>query len=103
MFVGLVQLAVVLHVRNTLISCATEGARHAALADVAPAAGVERARRLVIADLGPAYADSIEASSESVAGMETVVVRIRAPLPVIGLLGAGRSVAVSGHAVREGP
>lgn len=93
----------VIHVRNTLISCATEGARYAALADVEPTAGVERARRLVVADLGPAYAGSIDVGTEAVAGIDTVVVTIRAPLPVVGLLGVGRSVSVSGHAVRERP
>lgn len=102
-FIALIQLAVVLHVRNTLISCATEGARYGALADRDPAAGVQRTRDLINADLNPAYAADVVASTENVAGFDTVVIRVRAPLPVIGLLGFGRVVAVSGHAVQEGP
>jgi hypothetical protein len=102
-FIGLVQLAVVLHVRNTLISCATEGARYGALADRDPTAGVQRTRDLITADLNAGYAANVSAATEHVAGLDTVVVRVQAPLPVIGLLGFGRAVTVSGHAVREGP
>ena len=42
-FVGVVQLAVVLHVRNTLVDCASEGARFGALADRTPDDGAARA------------------------------------------------------------
>jgi hypothetical protein len=100
-FVALVQLTVVLHVRNTLIDCASEGARYGALADRTPADGAARARLLVGADLSPRYAGDVQAGHEAVDGLDTIVVRIRAPLPVIGLVGAGRVLTVSGHAVSE--
>jgi hypothetical protein len=79
-FIALVQLAVVLHVRNTLIDCA--GA-------------------LITQDLSGRYAGDVESGQEVVEGLDTVVVRVRAPLPVIGLFGAGRVLIVSGHAVSE--
>jgi len=100
-FVALVQLAVVLHVRNTLIDCASEGARYGALADRTPADGAARARLLVGADLSARYAGDVRAGHETVDGLDTVVVRIRAPLPVLGLVGAGRVLTVSGHALSE--
>jgi hypothetical protein len=102
-FVGLVQLAVVLHVRNTLIDCASEGARYGALADRQPRDGATRARQLIAEDLSDRYGQQVEAGVEQVDGLPTVVIRVRAPLPVLGLLGAGRVLAVTGHAVREGP
>ena len=103
LFLSVVQLATALHVRNTLIDCATEGARFGALADRDPAAGAQRARELIDADLPESYARDVEAGHAVVEGLETVEVRVRAPLPVIGLVGAGRWVSVSGHAVEERP
>jgi Flp pilus assembly pilin Flp len=100
-FVAVVQLAVVLHVRNTLVDCASEAARYGALADRDPAAGARRARQLISADLSPDYAGDVTAARETFDGLDTVVVRVRAPLPVIGLLGFGRSITVVGHAVPE--
>ena len=102
-FVGLVQLAVVLHVRNTLIDCAADAARYGALADRTPADGVARARTLITQDLSDGYARDVHAGREQVAGLDTVVIRVRAPLPLVGLLGVGRVLEVSGHAVQERP
>jgi hypothetical protein len=102
-FVALIQLAVVLHVRNTLIDCASEGARYGALADRDPADGAARARQLIGQDLSASYAGDVAAGHEVVDGLDTVVVRVRAPLPVLGLVGAGRLLTVTGHAVNERP
>jgi hypothetical protein len=102
-FAGLVQLAVVLHVRNTLIDCASEGARYGALADRRPADAAQRTRELIRADLSDRYAADVGAGVEEVDGLATVVVRVRAPLPVAGMFGVGRVVDVSGHAVQEVP
>ena len=41
-FAGTLQLALALHVRNTLVQCAVEGARYGARADVDPGAAVGR-------------------------------------------------------------
>ena len=102
-FVALVQLAVVLHVRNTLVDCAAEGARYGALADRTPDDGARRATSLIAQDLSPGYAGDVTAGREDVDGIATVVVRVRAPLPVLGLFGVGRVLTVRGHALREGP
>jgi hypothetical protein len=102
-FVAVVQLTVVLHVRATLVDCAGEGARFGALADRDPQAGASRARELIAADLSPAYAEDVSADVETFDGAGTVVVRVRAPIPGLGLLGVGRVLTVSGHAVAESP
>jgi Flp pilus assembly protein TadG len=101
LFVAVLQLAIVLHVRNTLIDCAGAGARYGALADRDPAAGVQRTRELVTADLSAQYAGDIVATREPFDGLDTIVVRVRAPMPLIGLLGAGRVLVAEGHAVAE--
>ena len=100
-FLGVVQLATVLHVRNTLIDCASEGARFGALAGSDLDAGARQTRELIVADLSSAYADDVVAKRTTVDGLDTVEVRVRAPLPVVGLLGVGRVVSVTGHAVAE--
>lgn len=102
LFVALLQLAFVLHVRNVLIDCATEGARYGALADRDPAAGAQRARELIAADLSAAYARDVDAGLVTQDGLALVEVRVSAPLPVAGLLGVGRAVTVTGHSLVEG-
>jgi hypothetical protein len=103
LFVAVLQFALVLHVHNTLVDCASLGARYGALADRSPSAGAQRARELIIADLSPAYASDVAAGRERYAGLDTVVVRVRAPLPLVGLFGLGGVMTVEGHADVERP
>lgn len=102
-FVALVQLALVLHVRNVVIDCAVEGARYGALADRDPAAGAARTQALIRAELDDRYAEDVTARTVTVDGLDLVEVQVRAPLPVAGLVGFGRSLHVSGHALSERP
>lgn len=101
-FVGVVQLAVVQHVRATLVDCASEGARYAGLADRGPEDGAERTRSLVRAALSPAYAGDVRARYTQLHGRRVVEVVVRAPLPVAGLLGLGDALTVRGHGLVEG-
>jgi hypothetical protein len=100
LFVGVLQLALALHVRTTLIDCAGEGARFGALAGSSPAAGAQRTRDLVAGALAPGYAE-VDAAMASVGGAPVLEVRVRAPLPVLGLLGPEGVITVSGRAVAE--
>ncbi|MFP5333880.1 MAG: TadE/TadG family type IV pilus assembly protein [Actinomycetes bacterium] len=102
-FLGVVQLATVLHVRNTLVDCAAEGARYGALADRTPAQGAQRTRDLIVSVLSPRYAEGVTAGVAVVEGLETVEVTVEAPLPVIGLLGPADRLTVRGHGLRELP
>lgn len=101
LFVAVLQVAIVIHVRNTLVDCAGEGARYGALADRTPQAGAQRTRELISADLSRAYASDVTAGRERYAGLETVVVRVRVPVPLVGLLGSGGMMTVEGHARAE--
>lgn len=98
---AVVQLALALHVRNTVLDAAAEGARHAALAGSSPADGVERARELIGAAIASEYADDVSARLATVGGVPTVEITVRATMPVIGLLGVERAMEVSGHAAVE--
>jgi len=102
-FVAILQLSLILHVRNVLVDCASEGARRGALADRDPQAGADRTRELIRSELSDRYAEHVSAGVAQEEGLVTVEVRVAAPLPVIGLFGVGRTLTVSGHALAEQP
>jgi Flp pilus assembly protein TadG len=97
---SVIQLALGLHVRATLADAAAEGARHASLIGSDASAGVARTRELITTALGPGYAERVWASTASVADLETIEIRVAAPLPMLGLLGPV-ALEVTGHAPLE--
>jgi Flp pilus assembly protein TadG len=100
-FLGVVQLGLALHARNTLIACAAEGARYGARADAVPGAAVRRTEELVSASLSPRYARSVTSRESMFDGVRVVEVRVVAPVPVLGLLGPDGSLDVVGRAFEE--
>jgi Flp pilus assembly protein TadG len=103
LFAAVLQLGVALYVHNMLVSCAAEGARYAARADRSPDDAVPETQDLVTQTLGRSYAGDVTAGRESVDGVQTVVVTIRAPLPLLGLLGPSQMMRATGHAFAESP
>jgi len=101
LFLGILQLALVLHVRNTLTSAASEGARYAATSDRGPADGVARAREQIAGVLGPSYDDDIGARPIDIAGAPGVEVVINATVPALGLGGLSIDLTVRGTAIEE--
>ena len=101
LFLALLQLGLALHVRNTLTASAAEGARHAANADRDPQQGALVTQQLIRDSLADSFAEEVSYGLESVAGVRTVFVEVRATLPVIGLLGPPRAIVVRGHAFEE--
>lgn len=98
---GIAQVALVLHVRNTLAAAASEGARAAAPLGASPADGAERARSMIRRALDERYARDIRSSWTLVDGVPGAQVEVRASVPALGLFGPSVPVTVSGHAVRE--
>jgi hypothetical protein len=98
---AVVQLALALHIRNTVIDAAAEGARFAALADNSLSDGADRTRQLIEAALGPAYAERISVRYGSFAGHQSTEVHVVTPLPLAGLLGPDRAMEVVGRAAVE--
>ncbi|ROR67412.1 TadE-like protein [Agrococcus jenensis] len=97
---SVIQLTLALHVRVTLADAAAEGARHASLVGADASAGIARTRELITVALGPGYAERVSATTASVAGLETIEIRVAAPLPVLGLVGP-IGLEVTGHAPVE--
>ncbi len=101
LFAAVLQLGLGLHLRNTLISCAAEGARLGARADAQPGDAVARTRDLIRRSMPDRYAQDITESVESVDGVAVRVVRVRAPLPLLGPIGPDRGLDVVGRAFLE--
>ncbi len=98
-FVALLQLALVLHVRNTLADAASSAARYGALGDRTAADAKDRAIHLMDAALGPGYVQDVSVSIDTQDGLDILQVSLNAPLPLIGLFGPARSLEMTGHAV----
>lgn len=95
------QFAFTIHVRNTLVACAAEGARHAANGDRSLADGRDRTLALVADSLSARLSPEVTARAVAVDGVPMVEVTVNATLPLFGLAGVDRALTVSGHAVDE--
>jgi Flp pilus assembly protein TadG len=98
---GIVQLGLVLHVRNTLAAAASDGARAGAPLGATSQDAVDRTRRMVSDSVSARFARSVRASETSVGGAPAVVVRVQARVPALGLFGPSVPIDVQGRALRQ--
>jgi len=101
LFLAVAQLGLALHTRNTLISCASEGARLGARADAVPGQSISRTQSLISASLSARYGRHVTSRQTVVEGARVVEVRVVAPIPVLGLLGPEGRLDVVGRAFLE--
>jgi Flp pilus assembly protein TadG len=104
LFLGVVQLAIDLYVRDVLAACVADGARYGANADVGDAAaGAADANREIRSALGGRYATAYAPSQQpGDAGAAVVTVEAAARLPLIAwFLPAGPLVRATGQALME--
>ena len=93
-----IQAALIVHTRNTLVDAAVQGAHHAALAGSTPQDGAQRARQLVDERFGR----GLEAEATAVQEDDgTIRVQVDATLPLVGLIGPAGALSVEGRAVDE--
>lgn len=98
---GVIQLALGVYVRNVVHDAAVEGAYHAALADTTLAEGGERTRSVITRAVGATYAQDVDVTEESADGYPVIRVTVRAPMPIIGLIGLPGAWEVTGRAPAE--
>ena len=98
---GIAQVALVLHVRNTLTAAASEGARYAATIDRPVSAGVSRTREQIAEAVAGRFARQVTARAVTVSGAPGVEVDVVADVPPLGLWGPAVRLRVAGHAVKE--
>ena len=105
LFLLVLQLGLVLHTRNVLISAAQEGARYAANADRTAADGVARTTQAIEGSLGRDLADRMVVTplpTTSAAGAPVVGISVQGPLPFVFAPVGPLSITVEGHALAEG-
>ncbi len=98
---AVVQLGLALHIRNTLVAAAGEGARFAAAADRQPSDGAEHARELIRQSLPDSYAEHVTVREVQASGVTLVEIEVQAELPVLGWLGPSNVLRITGHAMEE--
>src|ERR687889_1613135 len=76
LFLGIFQVALVLHVRNTLTAAASEGARYAATVDRPLEAGAARTRQQIAGALAARFARRVGARAATVHGAPGVEVDV---------------------------
>jgi Flp pilus assembly protein TadG len=103
LLLGILQVGLVLHVRNTLVAAASEGARYGATVDRTPADGAARTRLQINEALAARFSRRVTAREVPVNGVPGVEVAVTAEVPPLGLWGPAVALHVSGHAVKEVP
>lgn len=103
LFLGILQVGLVLFVRNTLASAAAEGARLAATSDRGPAEGEALTREQIAGVVAGRFAQDVRARPVLVDGAPGVEVVVRATVPALGIGGPAVELEVRGHAVEEEP
>lgn len=101
MFLGIFQLGLFLHVRNTLTACAHEGARQAANYNGDLAEGEAVAKDCIVGALSAGMASGVVSDVGSADGQPLVIMRVNAVMPAIGFWGPRFTFTVAGHAVKE--
>ena len=101
LFLGILQLALVLMVRNTLSSAAAEGARLAATYDHDLTDGRAKTREQIAGAISGRFSRGVDVHMIDVDGRPTVEVTIHASVPALGLGGPAIGIDVAGHAVEE--
>lgn len=97
-FLAIIQLTLVLHVRNTLIDAAASGARYGTLADRNSEDARDRTAQLISVALNSEFGQDVTTRESTYLGIRTLEVTVRAPLPVFGLIGPRSVLEVTGHA-----
>lgn len=101
LFLAVLQIGFVIHVRNTLVASAAEGARYAANANRSLGDGQARTKSLIAEALSPRFAGDVGTRMVEIGGAAAVEVTVTTTLPLVGMLGPSRGLTVSGHAVAE--
>ncbi|WP_344158065.1 TadE/TadG family type IV pilus assembly protein [Nocardioides koreensis] len=101
LFLGILQVGLVLFVRNTLAAAASEGARYAATRDGDLADGQARTRDQIDDAVSGRFARDVDVRRVVVDGAPGVEVVVHARVPALGIGGPAVELEVSGHAVEE--
>jgi len=98
---GVLQIALVWHVKTTLTSAASEGARYGASYDRTTEDGRRRTAAVIDDVFGADFDGVVSGGETSVDGQPVVEVSVRAQVPVLAFWGPAITVHAQGHAIKE--
>jgi Flp pilus assembly protein TadG len=101
LFFGVLQVALIWHVKTTLTSAASEGARYGATYNRTAADGARRTSGVIDDVFGSGLTDDVSAHDTAIDGQPAVEVDVHAQVPVLAFWGPTVTVDVSGHAIKE--
>lgn len=101
LFFGVLQLALVWHVKTTLTSAASEGARYGAAYNRTAVDGQQRTAAVIDDVFGADFGDEVSAGEVAISGQPAVQVAVRADVPVLVFWGPTITVETRGHAIKE--
>ncbi len=95
---AIIQLTLLVHVRNTLIDAASTGARFGVLEDRTAQDGVARTQALIQSSISSHYAQGVHYQYETQVEGRILTITVRAQVPVLGLIPGVGQLEVSGGA-----
>ncbi|WP_313812249.1 pilus assembly protein [Glutamicibacter sp.] len=98
--ITVIQLALVLHVKNTITDAAANGAHYGALANRAPSDAMGRTKTLISTALNERFANDIDVTVYPIGDGQLVTVTVHTKVPLVGLLPTGWDLTVRADAVR---
>ena len=98
---SVLQLGFALYVRNVIHDAAVDGAFYAALADTTVQESEQHTRERIREAVGAAFAEDIVVRESTGSGPPIVSVVVRAPIPLIGLIGPRGAWEVTARAPVE--
>lgn len=97
LFLSILQIGFFLHVKNTIIDSAAEGARMAGLLYATDIDGIELSRKLITSAISAEYARNISIRRTA----NTVTVEVVAPVPIIATMGIPNTLRLHARAPIE--
>lgn len=98
---AMVHLALVMHVRNTLTSAASDGARSGAARGATTHDAVSRTQTLISAAIAARFASDVQARPVVRDGLAMMQVTVHAQVPAMGLAGPSTEVTAVAHAILQ--
>lgn len=95
---AILQLTLMVHVRNTLIDAASTGARFGVLEDRTASDGVQRTRDMIESSISSRYAQGVGYEYVAQSEGQTLRITVQAQVPVLGLFPGVGSLDVTGSA-----
>lgn len=98
---AIVHLALVMHVRNTVTSAASDGARSGAARGATSDDAVSRTQMLISSAIARQFANEVQARRVVHEGLPMLRVTVRTQVPALGLGGPSTKVTAVAHAILQ--